>query len=361
MLGGCILVFLLVVVTSSIIIFGSGKTAVAVSSPSSASTAEKNYNKDAETIDESKYEGVILQKTEDAGSDYLDETLWVGDSNTVRMNLFGMVPLSNYMGKVGMSVSGLTSVQCVYFKNDVTVYTIPAAIKKVQPRRIILSIGTNDASGSVSTSSFIKSYKSAVEAIQSAYPYCDIIIAAIPPVAQDRAYPNIKQATIDEFNKAIVQMCEDMKLPFLNTIEELKDDGTGYIKDQYISEDGLHYSEAGVKALMKYARTHAYETDDRRPTVKNVPTRQEPPADVITIPEPTTLAAATTTTSTTTGKTTTVTKATVATTTTVSVTQTPTTMSTESSTETTSTETPTIASTESAADQAAVTSVTSVP
>ena len=160
-------------------------------------------------------------------------------------------------------------------------------------------------------------------------------------------------------------MCEDMKLPFLNTIEELKDDGTGYIKDQYISEDGLHYSEAGVKALMKYARTHAYETDDRRPTVKNVPTRQEPPADVITIPEPTTLAAATTTTtttSTTTGKTTTSTKATT-TTVTQSTSTTTTAAPTEAPTSAPTTEAPTEAPTAATVTEqaAAATTVTAAP
>ena len=32
---------------------------------------------------------------------------------------------------------------------------------------------------------------------------------------------------------------------------------------------------AGLKVLLKYLRTHAYETEDRRPDTNNIPTRAE--------------------------------------------------------------------------------------
>ena len=49
------------------------------------------------------------------------------------------------------------------------------------------------------------------------------------------------------------------------------EDGYG-IADYYTSGD-IHLKSAGLKAVLNYLRTHAYETEDRRPDTNNIPTR----------------------------------------------------------------------------------------
>lgn len=275
MLIGCALVFLLVVVVSSVMIFG-GKASDEIPDVTQP-TIDNSYDKGQASIAESEYSGTVLQKTADAGQKYLDDTLWIGDSNTVRMYRYEQIALENYMGLEGMGIEGVSGVQCVYFSGDSTVYTIPQAIKKVQPRRIIMTFGTNNADGSISANAFIATYKSAIKEVQAAYPYADLIIGAIPPVASKRSYPNVSMQNIDAFNKELVAMAKELDLPFLNTGEILKD-ATGFGKTEYLYEDGLHFNAKGIKALLEYARTHAYETQDRRPSVSNAPKRAEPPA-----------------------------------------------------------------------------------
>ncbi|MEG1176017.1 MAG: GDSL-type esterase/lipase family protein [Ruthenibacterium sp.] len=284
----CALVFVIVAVTSTLLIFGGKNTQEDASVSISGSTPpESGYDKDANSIKPKDFDDVILPKTADAGQKYMDETLFVGDSNTVRLHdVYKLVPLENYMGMVGMTIQGAVSAPCVFFQNDITVYTIPKAIAMVQPRRIVMCFGTNNASGETSTDNFIKNYKIAIQSIQEEYPHCDIIVASIPPCGLDRDYPNVSQKTIDEFNKALVKMCKSLKLKYLNMAEELKDTKTGYIKADYISTDGLHLSETGDRAWLTYVRTHAYDTKDKRPTVKNVPVRQEPPAPKAGTPVP---------------------------------------------------------------------------
>lgn len=80
------------------------------------------------------------------------------------------------------------------------------------------------------------------------------------------------QAKIDDFNMALLGMCEQLGVRFLNSAEALKgSDGYG-IADYYTSGD-IHLKSAGLKAVLNYLRTHALQTEDRRPDTNNIPTR----------------------------------------------------------------------------------------
>ena len=80
------------------------------------------------------------------------------------------------------------------------------------------------------------------------------------------------QAKIDDFNMALLDLCEQLGVRFLNSAEALKgSDGYG-IADYYTSGD-IHLKSAGLKAVLNYLRTHALQTEDRRPDTNNIPTR----------------------------------------------------------------------------------------
>ena len=163
-----------------------------------------------------------------------------------------------------MGIESISQAPCVYFSGETKVYTIPQAIAKVKPRRVVMTFGTNNASGQFTRESFIDAYRDAIAAIQDAYPYCDVIINAIPPIGKVRSYPDITMETLDDFNKALEELAQELGLPFLNSSEALKG-GDGYAKPDYVIGDGLHLSQAALEELLFYTRTHAYEAEDRRP------------------------------------------------------------------------------------------------
>ena len=47
-----------------------------------------------------------------------------------------------------------------------------------------------------------------IKAVQDAYPSVDIIVNAIPPLGQQHSNQNLTQTQVDEYNKALVQMCQ---------------------------------------------------------------------------------------------------------------------------------------------------------
>ena len=275
-MGMCSLM-LLVSVASSFVLVGGLDAAGADSGADAASDSdslvtESGYNKDQNTIDQTQYSSTILEESEDAGQDYVDETLFLGDSNTARMyRMFDYCSYDNAIGSVGMSARSLATYACVQLQGYSNYVTMAKAVSLMQPRRVILTFGTNDLSPSYSAQDFVENYQEGIESIVEAYPSVDIIVNAIPPLGQTHSNQNLTQTQVDEYNKALVEMCQEQGWKFLNSAEVLKDSSTGYAKSGYVeSSDGIHLTRAAMEALFDYVRTHSYITEDDRPTVKNV-------------------------------------------------------------------------------------------
>ena len=213
----------------------------------------------------------LLTETADAGTDYLNDTLFLGDSNTVRLYNNGLISLQQFCAKEGIGTQVALNEGIVTFKRDSNHYTIPQAVAMMKPRRVVMTFGTNDTGMEVSD--FIAHYTALIQAIQQSYPYTDIIVNTVPPVPADHSnYPHMDQAKIDDFNMALLDLCEQLGVRFLNSAEALKgSDGYG-IADYYTSGD-IHLKSAGLKAVLNYLRTHALQTEDRRPDTNNIPTR----------------------------------------------------------------------------------------
>lgn len=227
----------------------------------------------------------LLTGTADAGDAYQEQTLFIGDSNTVRLYANGLISLQQFCAKEGIGTGAALNEGIVTFKRDDNRYTIAQAVAKMKPRRVVIMLGTND--NGMNTEDFISNYTALVQAIQESYPYTDIIVNTVPPVPANHAnYPHMDQTKIDDFNMALLSMCEQMGLKFLNSAEALKD-ANGYGREDYYQTGDIHLKPVGLKAMLSYLRTHAYQTDDRRPDTANIPTRAEytpNPSSAVTAP-----------------------------------------------------------------------------
>ena len=267
----CVLAVLLTFgITTTLLKKGGGEPAPSVSEsvadPTSGEDLSGHYQIDNAST-------ALLTETADAGMDYLNDTLFLGDSNTVRLYNNGLISLQQFCAKEGIGTQVALNEGIVTFKKDSNHYTIPQAVAMMKPRRVVMTFGTNDTGMEVAD--FIAHYTALIQAIQQSYPYTDIIVNTVPPVPADHSnYPNMDQTRIDDFNMALLSMCEEMGLKFLNTAEALKD-STGYGNADYYQSGDIHLKTSGLKVLLNYLRTHAYETEDRRPDTNNIPSRAE--------------------------------------------------------------------------------------
>ncbi len=242
-------------------------------SVSGVTQQDDDYDPDEFEIDAEDNE-FVLSETEDAGEDYLLNSMFIGDSNTIGFEQF--LPLENVIGVESMGIQSLASERAVYYEGSDTGQTIPYAVAAQQPQRVFITMGTNNLVG-VSTEQFIANYEKAVDAILESWEYCDIIIVTIPPLAQSTSNPNLSQKTVDQFNLGLLEMVERRGWKLLNTTSLLKGDD-GYIKAQYITSDGIHLTSDAHNAILDFASTHALESDDRRPQpLAAQPERKQPP------------------------------------------------------------------------------------
>lgn len=265
----CVLAVLLTFgITTTLLKKGGGESAPSVSEsvadPTPGGDLSGHYQIDNAST-------ALLTETADAGMDYLNDTLFLGDSNTVRLYNNGLISLQQFCAKEGIGTQVALNEGIVTFKKDSNHYTIPQAVAMMKPRRVVMTFGTNDTGMEVPD--FIAHYTALIQAIQQSYPYTDIIVNTVPPVPADHSnYPHMDQAKIDDFNMALLEMCEQLGVRFLNSAETLKgSDGYGIV-DYYTSGD-IHLKSAGLKAVLNYIRTHALQTEDRRPDTNNIPTR----------------------------------------------------------------------------------------
>ena len=267
----CALAALLTIGITLVLIHRGKEPAASSEQPGTEQPADDANIADHYQINEQS--SALLPETADAGDAYQNETLFIGDSNTVRLYANGLISLQQFCAKEGIGTSAALNEGIVTFKKDSSRYTIAEAVAKMKPRRVVIMLGTNDTGMAVED--FISNYKQLVQAIQTSYPYTDIIVNTVPPVPADHSnYPNMDQTRIDDFNMALLSMCEEMGLKFLNTAEALKD-STGYGNADYYQSGDIHLKTSGLKVLLNYLRTHAYETEDRRPDTNNIPSRAE--------------------------------------------------------------------------------------
>ncbi len=245
--------------------------------------ADKEYEIDAYTQALLEYEDTIIKTNTEASSTYNRDILFIGDSNTEALATYEHVSLQQVIGVTGMGIQSVPSLDCVWFVGHENPYTIPEAVKMMQPRTIIINYGTNNIGG-MSVEEFIAEYLDALNSIENAYSYSNIIVNSIFPVAQDRDYPNITMQEIDEFNIALAKMCSENGYMFLNSSEVLRDSETGFMLPEYASSDGLHLSKEGLKKYIEYVGSHKYEVEDTRPAVSSVPTRRNPPVEATPTP-----------------------------------------------------------------------------
>lgn len=267
---------------------GSATPETAETAETSAPAATAAPDPAAQAV-EAAAQGTVLAQTQDAGRAYVEQTLFIGDSNTARYLMYAdetgqaFTSLDNNIGVVSMGVGAITSLKCEKFKGSSTMYTVPESVAMLKPQRIIICYGTNNLGGSsTDATQFIATYLQGLQAIQKAWPYCDIIVSAIPPLDKQRENTNLTMVQVDAYNAALVTMCEENGYKFLNSAEVLRDSATGWAKTDYTLSDGVHLSKAAVTAYFQYVRTHAHVTEDRRPQpLGNIPTPDGVPANLI--------------------------------------------------------------------------------
>ena len=205
----------------------------------------------------------LLAETPDAGQEYIDKIVFLGDSTTYGLRYYEVLP--EY--QVWTPASGTLALFNVpietieYFapgtRENPENLSIADCAAKGKPEYLVITLGLNGIAF-LDETSFKQYYRDMITSIQQASPDTKIILQSIYPVIDSMTTSDIKNDGINTANQWIYDLAEEMGLRYLNTHDALMD-STGNLIAAYNSGDGIHLMPDGLRAILQYVRTHAWQ------------------------------------------------------------------------------------------------------
>lgn len=244
------IIFLLICVAAFLFwVIASGRVGV----PSAnAQTPTAQQTGDTNPDMANAWQGAASGSTITIDPNYVEDTMFVGDSNTVRLWMLGLVEEEQCLAQDSIGIGAVTGMPLTSSSStgyQTYGYTILQSIERLQPQRIVMTIGSNDIGGTTAEG-FIYTYRNTIAAIREVCD-CEIIVNSIYPARQWNEYPNLYKDTIEEFNEALEEMCRQDGIPFLNSYNALVGED-GWCKPEYTVEDGVHLNEEGLQMFLDY-------------------------------------------------------------------------------------------------------------
>ena len=211
----------------------------------------------------------LLKETKDAGKDYQDSLIFLGDSTTAHMISQGVLTGGEQTTQVWMGSSGKTitykymqTVKIIYPETGEQMLILDA-VKKAKPAYMVITLGvTGGVSMDLTEKQFKDLYFWLLDGIKEASPKTTVIVQSIYPVAKENDYAKwITNEKIVKYNGYVRQIVADRyekgaSVYYADSYGTLlgKD---GYLPDSYGVGDGLHISKKGYEVVLNYLRTHA--------------------------------------------------------------------------------------------------------
>jgi lysophospholipase L1-like esterase len=205
----------------------------------------------------------ILQPTEDAGQEYIDKIVFLGDSTTYGLKFYGMLSGGKETNRVWTPQSGTLTLN--FWKTTGIVYpetgteiVMTEAVTLSKPEILCITLGVNGIT-MLDETAFKKTYADMVRALQEASPETKIIINSMYPVeaiyeAKNNGINNERISAANEWLKAVAA---ETGTKYAETNLGLMDEN-GKLKAEMGNGDGIHLGPDGFNKVLEYLRTHAY-------------------------------------------------------------------------------------------------------
>ena len=210
----------------------------------------------------------LLAETEDAGEEYQNKMIFLGDSTTAHMIYRGGLrdgedTTQVWRGEKNTITFVYIETEKIYYPQTGDYISIQDAAADAQPEYLVITLGvTGGVSSNLKEESFKKLYTWLLDSILEVSPRTTIIVQSIYPVNKVNEYEKtITNGKIRVYNEYVKDVVKEFhgagkRVFFANTYEALLDD-EGYMKEECGNGDGLHISEEGYAVILHYLRTHA--------------------------------------------------------------------------------------------------------
>lgn len=207
------------------------------------------------------FDMTILKETERKDDNYINETIFYGDSITENFAYYNALSWNVVWAKASLTPENAHTWQVPIRPYGVNM-TLANAVKTYKPKRLVITLGAN-AVAVMTEDYFISTYEDLVKKVKENSPDTIIIVQSIFPVdirwdTHANTNNSINNTKINRLNYKLAEMCERQEVKFLNTAEVLKDSSGRLEKGLGYDSDGIHLLPSGNSKVVEYFRTHAY-------------------------------------------------------------------------------------------------------
>lgn len=250
------LLVLLLILTGSVFVTGLPEK-----TPESSADTAWDSNQGSSLPDSPEDDGVTLPLTEDAGVEYQDSLIFVGDSLTAHLVNRGVLTDGTNTKQVWRSESNMINLNSevtsakIIFPGTGEKMTIAEAAKEAKPAVLIITLGTDWGVSYLGEAEFKECYTKLVTQVQKASPKTTIVLQSIFPVTATCA--TLDNAKIDTANRWVKAVAAENGCRYLDTQSILKDENNCLKAEYCNSSDGIHLGKNAYEAILAYIRTHA--------------------------------------------------------------------------------------------------------
>ena len=193
--------------------------------------------------------------------DPIDRMTFFGDSTTAHLALRGGIPKERVWSGAGSTVlfETVNAVKCVHLQKENRDVTVAEAVRCKKPQILVITVGVSGGAGRLTRESFVDIYRELLLSVQNASPETKILVQSLLPLS-DRSVKHYKRLTKEAVLQANVwlrELCEEMRIPYVDTHAKLIDPDTGYLKPEYQNDEYMHLTASAYEIILENLRSYA--------------------------------------------------------------------------------------------------------
>ena len=186
-------------------------------------------------------------------ADYFQDAVFIGDSRTTGLQLFGGPPEAVYYTAAGLKVDTVLT-KPVVTAGELKI-TIMEALRQHKFGKIYIMLGVNEL-GWAYSELFIQTYGEVIAEIKEIAPQAIIYVQSILPVTKEKSLTDkiYNQQNINKYNELIRKMAAEQQVYYLDAAAAVQDD-EGYLPAE-AATDGIHLKPAYCRQWFEYLQQH---------------------------------------------------------------------------------------------------------
>lgn len=200
-------------------------------------------------------------ETEAVDDTWFDDAVFVGDSRTDGLRLFGGIPGAEFIEQTGITVFEVSTRKAVKVAGEK--YTVLEALGLKEYGKVFLMLGVNEL-GYGDDEAFRTAYAGLVDSIRAKQPGAVVYLQNLPPINPEKAKANntpyyVTNEKIADYNAIIAQVAEEKQAVLVDVAAALADENGILPRDG--TSDGVHFSKDYYTKWHAYLNQHTVDPD----------------------------------------------------------------------------------------------------